>query len=259
VHRARKLDVRHLDFFVKLLTSSTPDAELRGDEGKSKLDRSSLANHLLYERALIPLGHPLHDLIVKHSLELHSMMSTLFTSHAGLSHMAPLSSRDFFVQSHHSENNNDENFKDDYTSRSYAAESSRRLQESFTSLVPSNSSGYLSDAIQYAMDPDAIDRGEMYTFNGQRLQYVYEKAKQMRYKELEAICLQQLTIGALLDEEWSSAEGYHAKLIEIYSANGLPKSLIYNSDKERQNEFGRLLKTKLEIMMSSERDSAKQE
>jgi hypothetical protein len=243
---------KHLDFLVELLTSPTPDIEFEGDEGKCKLERVALANHLLFEKAWIPEEHSLHDLIAKYSSDLDLILSDIFTNHVGLSQLGTLSSRDFFIRSGRPESTEDEDAKYDYTTRTYAAETSRRLQKSFELRAPSNSRGYLADAVCYAMDLDAVDRGDTVIFNEQRLQNVYEKAKQVRFKELEALCLQQLGILAVLSEDPTSAESYFKKLEEIGGSDALPNE-FWADDLKRQKEFSHLLETKMKTTISDRR------
>ena len=52
------------------------------------------------------------------------------------------------------------------------AECSSRMQNSFKSVALSNTDNYLLDAVVYALDPDAMKRKDLFTFNRQRLQCV---------------------------------------------------------------------------------------
>jgi hypothetical protein len=243
-----------MDTFAELLSSPTPDLELEGDEGKCKLARAELANHLLFERASIPDGHPVRELIAKYAPQLDSMISSIYADHVGLSQLGSLSSRDFFIQLGRAETVTGAagDSPADYTTRGYAADVSRRVQRSFESQPPSNSRGYFVDAVAFAMDPDAVARGDTAIFDGARLQSVYEKAKRVRYTELEAFCLQQLAFRGVLDGDATAAEMYFQKFAEIGGVDALPKEMIFDSDVKRQEEFRQSLLDNMRSMKLDE-------
>jgi hypothetical protein len=225
-----------LEYFLELLSSGVPDEESRNSEGQARLARAELANHLLFERTSIPEDHPLHQLLLQYSPEFESMISDILSKNVGLSQLGSLSSRDFFVQSGRPSNSENADLDNNVASRSYAADVSRRLQKSFVLEAPSNARGYFTDAVVYAMDPEAVERGEDAIFDATRLRQVYEKAKQVNYKELEAFCLQQLAIGALMDGDVAAAEEYLRMLNEIGGEGALPKdwsSLAMHNGKRR--------------------------
>ncbi|MCJ1399720.1 hypothetical protein MMC11_002922 [Xylographa trunciseda] len=248
-----------LESFLGLLSSGVPDEESRNSEGQARLARAELANHLFFERNSIPNDHPLHQLLLQYSPELELMISDIFLKNVGLSQLGSLSSRDFFVQSGRPSAGKDAGLDNNVASRGYAAEVSRRLQKTFVLQAPSNARGYFTDAVAYAMSPEAVERGDDIIFDAAKLREVYDKAKQVNYVELEAFCLQQLAIAAMMEGDLGSGMEYHKKLNQIGGEGALPREWVFSSDAQRQEAFTERLRSRIKGLHTQEETMGRDE